>query len=445
MAKPYREGSGWCMRQRYRGHDIYVSGCSSQAAAQKEVRERIAAIDLGGKPQHLGPQRTTLAYALQEFGLEHLPHLKGAQQEVRRINRYLEAAGIQPLAVQPATAESTMHYEVTLKPVGEQRRVPQGLGAHRKALLTKTASADRVRQVLAQTPVANITRLELQRLVDALARSGLAPATIGLERAVLRRFFNHARKHWSWAQPGDNPARDLTMPRIDNARERVLSHDEQAPLEEQLEQARNPKLYRLYELLLATGMRASEPLLHATWSSVDWQRCILTLKDGKDGKREVPLSPAAINALKALGPGEPHQRLVNITYEALKAGFRRACERAGVQDLHLHDLRHTAATRLAKGSGNRLLVKALTGHKTDAMVMRYTHVNADDVVEFLHKEGSAGHPEGGAGVFTASQVQALIEKAVQEALARAAEQATVLQPEPEYWGANVVPLRRAAA
>lgn len=449
MAKPYREGAGWCARKRYRGHDIYVSGKETKAAAEKEVRQRVAAIDAGGKPQHLGPQRTTLAYALQEFGFEHLQHLKGAEQEVRRINRYLEAAGVQLLVVKRSAETSTTHFDVLLKPREEKRVVPQGLGAHRKALLCKTAGSDRIRQVLAQTPVANITRLDVQRLMDSLAKDGLAPATIALERAVLRRFFNHARKTWSWAQPSDNPATALKLPRVDNERNRVLSRQEQTLLDAAFEDARNDTLRHLYALLRETGMRASEPLLHATWSCVDWQRCILNLSDGKDGKREVPLSPAAIEALKALGPGEPEQRLVEVSYEALKAGFRRACERAGVKELHLHDLRHTAATRLGRESGNVLLVKALTGHKTDAMVARYTHVNADDVVEFLHKEPVAPAPAA-PPTFSEEQVQAMVAKAVQDALAAAMSALPVSMPMPvqepaaRFAGSNVLPFRRAA-
>lgn len=452
MAKPYQEGRGWCVRKRYRGHDIYVSGKESKSAAEKELRQRMAAIDAGGKPQHLGPTRTTLAYALQEFGFEHLPHLKGAPQEVRRINKYLEAAGVQLLLVQRSAGSATTHYDVSLKPLDAQRVVPQGLGAHRKALLCKTASSDRIRQVLAQTLVADITRLDIQRLMDALARDGLAPATIALERALLRRFFNHVKTKWTWAQPADNPATALKLPKIDNGRDRVLSPDEQALLDIAFEEARNERLTYLYALLRETGMRASEPLVHATWSCVDWEHKILNLRDGKDGRRKVPLSPAALQALQALGPGEPEESLVNVSYEALKAGFRRACERAGIKDLHLHDLRHTAATRLARDSGNALLVKALTGHKTEAMVARYTHIKAEDVVEFFHK-GSAADATASPAMFTEEQVQALVAQAVQDALSKAMAnmqppvftQPSVQTNTHQFAGSNVVPFRRVAA
>lgn len=464
MAKPYKEGKGWCARKRYCGHDIYVSGKETKAAAEKEVRERVAAIDAGGKPQHLGPKRTTLAYALQEFGFEHLQHLKGAPQEARRINKYLEAAGVQLLVVQRSADTSTTYFDVSLKPREEMRLVPQGLGAHRKAQLCKTSGSDRIRQVLAQTPVADITRLDLQRLIDALAKDGMAPATIALERAVLRRFFNHVKEKWSWARPADNPAKGLEMPTIDNARDRVLSMHEQSLLDEKLDEAHNGVLRHVVVLLRETAMRASEPLLYATWSGVDWERNVLQLSDGKDGKRDVPLSPAALDALRALGPGEPNERIVKLTYEALKAGFRRACERAKIDDLHLHDLRHTAATRLGLETGNLFLVKALTGHKTDVMASRYVNVKAADVAEHLHRKSAkvkacatAEHSLSGAlpspllpvsadtaKALDGQQVQEIVARAVKDAVAQALQSVSAFSLEGRAVSSNVIAQRRAA-
>lgn len=51
----------------------------------------------------------------------------------------------------------------------------------------------------------------------------------------------------------------------------------------------------------------------------------------------------------------------------------------------MHDLRRTAATRMAMKTGNVLLVKALTGHKTMSMMERYINVGADDVVNVMHQ------------------------------------------------------------
>ena len=337
--------------------------------------------------------------------------------------------------------------------------MPPGLGPRRKELLSRTCGSDRVRQVLSQTTVSKITHSDIQRLIDTLASEKLAASTIALERALLRSFFNYVRKRWAWAQPANNPATDLDLPKIDNARDRVMSLQEQTLLDDAFDGARNDVLRHVVVLLRETAMRASEPLLHATWAGVDWERKVLQLSDGKDGKRDVPLSPAALDALKALGPREPEQRIVELTYEALKAGFKRNCKRAKIKNLHLHDLRHTAATRLGLETGNVFLVKALTGHKTDEMVNRYVNVKADDVVAYLHRKKealpasaekaqvaplpAAAEPPAAPLVFDAAQMQAIVSRALAEAMAAAAG---VVAPGSAGQAAvgNVHPLRRAA-
>jgi hypothetical protein len=174
----------------------------------------------------------------------------------------------------------------------------------------------------------------------------------------------------------------------------------------------------------------------------------------------VPLSPSALDALKALVPGEQDQPIVGITYEALKASMRRALERAGIQDFHLHDLRHTAATRMALETGNVFLVKALTGHKNMAMVNRYVNVKATDVVEVMHRKAavelsSTGDQHGskevaasglmdGQNFFSAKQVQALVANAVSDAMAGAAEERVPAAVVRKAQSSNVLPFRRAA-
>ena len=195
---------------------------------------------------------------------------------------------------------------------------------------------------------------------------------------------------------------------------------------------------------------------------------MLCLRDAKAGSRDVPLSPVALQVLQDLGPGKPDERIVKISYDALKKGMERACERAGIKDLHLHDLRRTAATRLALKTGNIFLVKALTGHKTDVMAQRYMQVGADDVVAVMHapEVTPAALPQAPAQTtgeavaamqptFSLEQMQAMAQLAAQAAIAtlRTAEQVenprpaqmptlTLVPPEPP---AHAAPnLRRAA-
>ncbi len=74
-----------------------------------------------------------------------------------------------------------------------------------------------------------------------------------------------------------------------------------------------------------------------------------------------------------------------VTYEAVKAAWQRACARAGVKNVRIHDLRHTAATRFTlELNGNLPVLKVITGHKTYSQLNRYINVKADDVSRLLH-------------------------------------------------------------
>lgn len=394
----YKRSKYWAYRREYMGHDLSGSGFKTEAAARKALNARVAALDRGRKPAGLGAGRTSVAQALQDYALAKLPFMKGAPQEARRINNYLRAAGLSLLEVHalkesrrdvaqgqaPKKTGKTHRFEVRLVPHSTERVIPNGLHGHRKALQTESANTDKWRAVLAGKAMSEVMREDVQNLVYVMQRDGYEPATIALERSVLRVLFNHAYIKWNWAELMDNPATKLTMPVVKNERDRVMSWDEQDLLDLALAQCRNKLAAPTLTLLRETAMRASEPLEHATWGDVDWERCVLKLKDSKTDAREVPLSPAALEALRELGPGAPEEPLVEITYEALKGAFKDACVRAGIEDLRIHDLRHTAATRLALLCGNVFLVKELTGHSSFASLERYINVKPDDVVKVLH-------------------------------------------------------------
>lgn len=404
---PIQVGKGknatWSMRRRVAGQDIFLSGFTTRVAAKTAMKEAVDEVRKGNLPVGRGAHMTCVAQALQDYALERLPFLKGAAQEARRINVYLRAAGLELLRVTPVArmkdAEPTpgksgkgTQFLVELEPHTHERKIPNGLHTHRRALASANADSDRLRAVLAGTAVADVSRQQLQQLIDRMTKDGSSAATVALERALLRCLFNYAFTTWRWPQLLDNPAARLRMPVIDNERDRTLSLQEQKLLDEALTTCRNELVAPTLTLLRETAMRASEPLERAIWSDVDWERRIIRLSDGKTGSRDVPLSPAAIDALNELrvhGPCQPGDPVVSITYESLRAAWRRACERAGIKGLNIHDLRHTAATRMALQTGNVFLVKALTGHKTVAMLERYINVRADDVVQVMHAGSSA--------------------------------------------------------
>ncbi len=341
-AKPYKEGDTWSMRRRIYGQELFESGHKTAAAAKKAMENRVAPLKKRGKPKGAGPHHTTVAQAAQDYAMERLRFMKGAVQEANRINKYLRAAGLATLKVTDgakAVAEGKVAemapvtdrkdsgpvFFVELVPAKPERQIPQGLGKHREKLAQATAASDEQRARISCMPMAKVQRHHVQALIDALRDDRRGAATIQNERAFVRSLFYYAQEQWCWNEPNENPAVGLKMPKVDNARERVMSVEEQQRLDEAIQDCRNNLVGPTLALLRETAMRASEPLKYARWRDVDWERKVLRLSDGKAGKRDVPLSAAAQQALReleALNPGKPDDKIVAISYEALKAAWK---------------------------------------------------------------------------------------------------------------------------
>lgn len=411
MTKAYQEGKGFAARIRQDGHDIYVSGYPTKKAALDALHEELVRRRGYGSPQGKGPNATSLAQALQQYGLQQLGFLKGAPQDVRRYNKYLRSAGLRELSIELVSEpqQGGAFHKIALLKWGAEHKIPNGLTTHRRELLSKTADSDKHRACIATMKMAEVRRHHVQGFMNALRKDGMAPATVQLERALLRRLFNFARTKWNWRALTDNPATDLAMPQVDNVRKRVMSDEEQKLLDEAMSESYNQTAPLVMTLLRETGMRATEPLKGVCWRHVDWSAKMLRLNDAKAGPRDVALSPVALDVLRKLGPGEPEELIVQITYEALRASWRRVCKKAGIKDLRIHDLRRTGATRLALKTGNIFLVQAFTGHKTLKMVERYVNVGPQDLLAVLHApdEFQLTEPAGAGEAIAAPMVPML--------------------------------------
>lgn len=210
----------------------------------------------------------------------------------------------------------------------------------------------------------------------------VAPATIIRELSILSSVISHARKEWSLPTP--NPCALVRKPTSPQGRSRLLGKDEEARLVAELQpiRRRSPWMLPLVLLALETAMRRGE-LLSLRWENVDFDAQTALLPMTKNGTtRIVPLSKKAVAVLKALqkvnvGPVFP------LSYMVVNNCFVAACKRAGIIDLHFHDLRHTATTRLAEKLPNVIELAAVTGHQTIQMLKRYYHPKAEVLAQKL--------------------------------------------------------------
>jgi integrase len=149
----------------------------------------------------------------------------------------------------------------------------------------------------------------------------------------------------------------------------------------------------LCRFALATGMRQDE-ICRLEVDDVDRAARTVVIRDRKDPKNKagndqvVPLLPdawAIVEPLLADRAGE----LVfgGVRAASVSTAFTRACSALGIDDLHFHDLRHRATAQFFRIGLDIPRVALLTGHKTWAMLRRYTDIKPADV-----HTGSRGTP-----------------------------------------------------
>jgi integrase len=163
-------------------------------------------------------------------------------------------------------------------------------------------------------------------------------------------------------------------------RERRLSGDELFWLLEAADESKAATLTFCITIAVETGMRAGE-IVSLRWEDIDMTNTVVRLGMTKNGDRRiVPLTEAAVAAINSLPRPIQGGRITSF-YDSrgLSAAFRRTCERAGITDLHFHDLRHEAASRLAPRMPVATLAKIM-GWKTVQMAMRYYNPTAAELV-----------------------------------------------------------------
>ncbi len=96
----------------------------------------------------------------------------------------------------------------------------------------------------------------------------------------------------------------------------------------------------------------------------------------------MPLTRKALLILSRL-PRDASGRVFPVTAEAVKQAFKRAQNRAKIDNLRLHDMRHAAATSLSKKLSNVLELSAVTGHKSLAMLKIYYQPDPTDLADKL--------------------------------------------------------------
>lgn len=190
-----------------------------------------------------------------------------------------------------------------------------------------------------------------------------------------------------------NPVGDISRKKESRGRTRFLSDDERARLLKTCGESEWPALRALVLLALTTGARRGE-LIGLTWADVDVKGGRALVRDSKNGEqRTLPLAGKALEALRGLklqgsarsGYVFPQPSGLPGQYEHFDAHWRAALKAAEIKDMRFHDLRHTTASMLAAQGASLLEIADVLGHKTLAMVKRYSHLVVDHKAKVIDR------------------------------------------------------------
>ena len=230
-----------------------------------------------------------------------------------------------------------------------------------------------------------IDSLAISNLQDELSDRNISPTTINRYMAVLKLVFNMATEMWG---------QSLKKPYIPRHKEkkgrlRYLTDDEEQFLEDYLVQSEDKLVYsELFTCLLDTGMRFAE-LNELQYDDINFDDNVIHCWRNKgDRPRTIPMTDRVYTILwqqKKLYGGTHPFRLSYDTAHNLFTKFKKALGKEDDNDLCIHALRHTCASRLVQRGVELYTVKEILGHSSIQVTEKYAHLNSESIKAAMQK------------------------------------------------------------
>ena len=312
----YKRGDTWCIRFRHNGRDVREAVGPSRKLALEVRAKRLLEVAEGRYfPERTARRRMTVAEAIDEH-LERIEHTH-------------------------------------------------------KDLVSKRTHAAFWKKALGHRAIADVQASDIERALTKLRKSGRGAGTSNRYRTFAQRIFSIAVEE---CQVDVNPVVRVKRTKEPPGRTRILAPDEERRLMAALD--RDPVAKARVTLALHTGMRQGEQWA-ARWEDIALDGGQLYIPRTKSGvPRWVPLNAVARAALGFLRSARGLSELIcpGDAAHFQRRVFVPTCARAGLANLHWHDLRHTFASRLVMAGVDLHSVQKLMGHSTITMTMRYSHL-----------------------------------------------------------------------
>ncbi|MEQ1649082.1 MAG: site-specific integrase [Hyphomicrobiaceae bacterium] len=258
---------------------------------------------------------------------------------------------------------------------------------------SKEATLLRLKDTIGHTNVQHVTRDMLVQFAKTRAKQGAGPVTIAIDISFIGTVLEHAAAVHGVVVPIDQvrlariALHRLGLIAKSAERDRRPNEDELARIIATAED--NPRqiipLGRIIKFAVATAMRQDE-ICRVTLEDFNQEQSTLMIRQRKHPRQKltndqvIPLvSDAGFDAAELIiaqrrQSGRTSGFIFPYDGRSVGAAFRRMCRDLAIQDLHFHDLRHEAISRLFEADWDIPQVAAVSGHRDWKMLQRYTHL-----------------------------------------------------------------------
>ncbi|MFH1345800.1 MAG: site-specific integrase [Pseudomonadota bacterium] len=208
----------------------------------------------------------------------------------------------------------------------------------------------------------------------------IKPVSLKRQLDPVHHLFEVARDEWG-LPIRTNPLDQLKLKAPSQKRERRLRPGELERLLDSAKGCRNKSIAPVIRFAVATGMRRGE-ILATKWTDLNYEQRSLLIPETKNGhSRTIPLTSTALDVL---GEQQPETgRVFPITANSFRLAWERVKLRAGIEDLHFHDLRHEAISSFFEMGLTTPEVALISGHKDMRMLFRYAHATRQSILKRL--------------------------------------------------------------
>ena len=232
-----------------------------------------------------------------------------------------------------------------------------------------------IRHKIALNSLMSLKSHHIYKLMKELGKTR-KPSTVNKYVNIICHSWRVAKREWGINLPAQNPCDMITLNKVNDSRDRVLSKEEYQKLLIACSESNLPSLEDMVKFSYLTGARQGE-MLKLKRDHIDFVKKQITFFDTKNSfDRTIPVSEATLTILKKYRFGG---YVFNVIARRFRKHFNIACKKAGIENFRAHDLRACFCTNALLSGLSISEVSFLSGHKDWSQLKRYTRIKPEDL------------------------------------------------------------------